>query len=141
MGYTHYFTQLNHCPPEAWKDICDAFQRMQAAALITNDPLLIQRECDECSEPYVAMDRIEFNGIEEDGCETMVLDRLRSGFSCCKTRRRPYDRVVIALLCLADYFAPEVWLISSDGDEDDWAEGLALARTVEPNCPMVTFKH
>lgn len=140
MGYTHYFRQLNHCPRPEWEKICQSFREMQAAAVILNDPLQIQLEADDPSEPYVGMDAIHFNGIGNEGCETMVLDRLRASFSFCKTRGRPYDRVVVALLCLAAFHAPEVWLVSSDGDEEDWKEGLALARTVEPHCPMPTFK-
>ena len=142
MGYTHYFKQINHCPPEIWDRICASFQEMRATALILNDPLPIQREADDCSEPYVARDAIIFNGIGDNGHETMALDRLRTeAFSFCKTARKPYDRVVVALLCFVNLHAPGVWLISSDGDEKDWEAGLTLARTVEPDCPMVTFEH
>ncbi len=133
MGYTHYFTQKKECPPEAWQQICDAFKQLQVAALINHDPLLIQR--------VVSAEEIIFNGIKDEGHETMVLIRKQPGFACCKTARKPYDRVVVALLCLVEHFAPSVWDISSDGDEEDWQEGLALARTVVPNCPMVTFRH
>ncbi len=114
---------------------------MQAAALIANDPLQIQHESELPAAPYISEDEIYFNGIGSDACESMVLQRLGTGFNCCKTRCRPYDRAVVAVLCLANYFAPTVWEISSDGDEDDWQDGLALARTVVPQCPMPTFRY
>jgi hypothetical protein len=137
MGYTHYFENKQDCPPEDWAKIADAFKRLQATAIINNDPLLIQEESDSASAPGVDGTGIWFNGIESDGCETFHLTRKGSGrFNCCKTRQRPYDRVVIAVLCLANFFAPGVWDIDSDGNVYEWGEGLALALTVEPNCPM-----
>ena len=42
----------------------------------------------------------------------------------CKTNLRPYDAVVVAILVAA--FAQEQTGIDSDGDWDDWQEGIAL---------------
>ena len=137
MGYSHYFENKQDCPPEDWEKITDAFKRMQATAIINNDPLLIQEESDSASAPGVDDTGIWFNGIEDDGHETFHLTRVDSGrFNCCKTALKPYDRVVVAVLCLANFFAPGVWNIVSDGPNYEWQDGLALARTVEPNCPM-----
>jgi hypothetical protein len=137
MGYTHYFENKQDCPPEDWAKITDAFKRLQATAIINNDPLLIQKECDRAAAPSVNDLEIRFNGIEDDGHETFMLLRKKKRFNFCKTARKPYDRVVVAVLCLANHFAPDVWDIGSDGNAEDWEAGLALARTVEPNCPMV----
>lgn len=137
MGYSHYFENKQDCPPEDWEKITDAFKRLQATAIINNDPLLIQEESDSASAPEINDNGISFNGIEDDGHETFLLTRVGSGrFNFCKTARKPYDRVVVAVLCLANFFAPRVWNIDSDGDQEDWKAGLALARTVEPNCLM-----
>lgn len=136
MGYSHYFENKKDCPPENWAKIADAFKRMQATAIINNDPLLIH------SASGVDDTGIWFNGIEDDGHETFHLTRVGSGrFNCCKTALKPYDRVVVAVLCLANFFAPGVWDIDSDGPNYEWQDGLTLARTVEPDCPMVTFEH
>ena len=138
MGYSHYLENKQDCPPQEWQKITDAFKRLQAAAIINNDPLLIQEESDSASAPGVDETGIWFNGIEDAGHETFHLTRVGSyRFNFCKTARKPYDRVVVAVLCLANFFAPEVWNIDSDGDQEDWKAGLALARTVEPNCLMV----
>lgn len=138
MGYSHYFENKKDCPPEDWEKITDAFKRLQAAAIINNDPLLIQEKSDSASAPGVDDTGIWFNGIEDDGHETFHLTRVGSGrFNCCKTALKPYDRVVVAVLCLANFFAPGVWDIGSDGADYEWQDGLALARTVEPNCLMV----
>jgi hypothetical protein len=140
MGYTHYFQNKQDCPPEDWAKITDAFKRLQATAIINNDPLLIQEECNMASAPGVDGTAIWFNGIEDDGHETFHLTRAGDGFNFCKTAEKPYDRVVVAVLCLANFFAPGVWDIGSDGDNEDWQAGLALARTAEPHCPMVKFE-
>lgn len=136
MGYSHYLENKQDCPPEDWEKITDAFKRLQATAIINNDPLLIQEDSDSASAPGVDETGIWFNGIERGGCETFHLTCEGSGFNYCKTRDRPYDRVVVAVLCLANYFALGVWDIGSDGNVNEWEAGLALARTVEPNCPM-----
>lgn len=137
MGYSHYFENKQDCPPEDWEKITDAFKRLQTTAIINNDPLLIQEESDRTSAPGVDETGIWFNGIEDDGHETFHLTCVGSGrFNSCKTARKPYDRVVVAVLCLANFFAPGVWDIGSDGTDYQWQDGLALARTVEPNCPM-----
>jgi hypothetical protein len=141
MGYTHYFENKQDCPPEDWAKITEAFKRLQLTAIINNDPLLIQEEYDSASAPGVDGTGIWFNGIEDDGHETFHLTREGSGrFNCCKTAQKPYDRVVVAVLCLANFFASGVWDIGSDGDTEDWEAGLALARTVEPDCPMGEFE-
>ncbi|KAJ4458026.1 hypothetical protein PAPYR_6284 [Paratrimastix pyriformis] len=135
MGYTQYFTQLRPVEPLAWESICRDFRNMIAIALL-NDPLPIQLSYDDASPPLISDNEIIFNGIGGNGCESMVLQREGSGFQFCKTRQLPYDRVVTALLILADYHAPGTWNIHSDGSSSDWREGLELARTVQPDCVL-----
>lgn len=69
-------------------------------------------------------DLITFNGIGDAAHETMWFDRKGDGFQFCKTARKPYDIAVIALLLLANRYAPEVWDIGSDGDAKDWQPTL-----------------
>lgn len=119
MGYSHTFKQKKHCPPEQWAQITDAFKKLLASALITS-PLYIQRENDDASSPEVTENEIIFNGIGNDGHETMFFSRNDPGYGFCKTANKPYDRVVVALLMLANHYAPYVWEIESDGDYGDW---------------------
>lgn len=134
MGYTHYFACTNPCPPEWWTAICEDFRKLQATALLLGQPLAIQREADDPSPPYIGPDGIRFNGIGKDACETFLLRPHSEGFNFCKTRARPYDLAVTALLCLVHYHAPDVWNIESDGSIVDWTPGLTLARQVQPEC-------
>lgn len=135
MGYSHYMDQIKPAEPIAWQAICDDFRKMMATALL-NQPLPIQLESDDGGQPLVDDTYIIFNGIGNNGHETMVLQRDGKEFQFCKTARKPYGRVVTALLILADFHSPNTWLVTSDGEPDDWQEGLELARTVQPDCNL-----
>lgn len=137
MGYSHYFTRLQECPPIWWDAICEDFQKLRATAVLLGQPLPIQYERYDPKPPEVTSRRIRFNGIDEEGYETFWLDRLEmDGFNFCKTNQRGYDIAVTALLCLVAYHAPGVWLIESDGSVLDWTPGLTLARQVQPECSL-----
>tara|TARA_B100001559_G_scaffold296902_1_gene280314 strand:- start:2568 stop:2981 length:414 start_codon:yes stop_codon:yes gene_type:complete len=127
--------QLKPAEPAAWQAICDDFRKMMATALLSQ-PLPIQREDEVGGQPLVDSKYIIFNGIGNNGHETMVLQRDGEGFQFCKTAHKPYDRAVTALLILADFHSPNTWLVKSDGAPDDWQEGLELARTVQPECNL-----
>lgn len=120
MGYTHYWRQHQPATPEQWDAICTDFRRAGGAALNQNDPFPIQFQDDNPVPPFISTEVIEFNGIGEDGHETMILERRGRPFEFCKTAQKPYDRAVIALLLIAYKHAPLVWEISSDGDASDW---------------------
>lgn len=119
MGYTHYFEQHQDATPEQWQAITNAFKQLHHA-------FPLQREHDDKSEVEITDDRIAFNGIGGDRCETMSLKRTGRGFDFCKTARKPYDGAVIALLILCNHYAPDVWSISSDGSRKDWIPTLKL---------------
>ena len=139
MGYAHYFNRLQECPPEWWDAICEDFRKLQATAVLLNQPLPIQAEYDDSSPPEISDQHIRFNGIGGDAYETFYLAPANlegDGFQSCKTNHRPYDLAVTALLCLVHYHAPGVWDISSDGTIIDWTPGLILARQVQPECSL-----
>lgn len=127
MGYSHYFTQTQDCQPEQWIALCEA-----ARKVIARNTDLVSLEYDEVDKPAeVSDDQIRFNGKGDDGHETFLLGRNSDrGFQFCKTAQKPYDVVVVAVLCLAHELCPGVWEISSDGNVDDWADGKALAESV-----------
>lgn len=83
---------------------------------------------------------VSFNGAAPDDFDEFTIERLGKDdvWDLCKTGgprgTRPYDVAVVAVLCLFHHFTGnDVW---SDGDENDWAEGLALASSVVPTCSM-----
>jgi hypothetical protein len=78
-------------------------------------------------KPEVSKDLIRFNGLGEDGHETFLVLRDEGGFAFCKTVRKPYDALVVATLALMNHYAPGAWRYKSDGDPEDWEEGLQLA--------------
>jgi len=77
---------------------------------------------------------IRFNGKDDEGHETFMLTPDPSDFNFCKTAQKPYDLVVVAILCLLAHRTDTG--VSSDGDRSDWAEGLKLAQRVAPDCQM-----
>lgn len=131
-GYTHYFRQNKPATPEQWKCITEGFRKLHVASVLT-EAFPIRREYDDAGAPEITDDHIIFNGIGEDGYETMVLVREGSGGQFCKTGRMPYDRAVMALLILADHCAPGCWRISSDGDTEDWQPTLDWMNSLEPS--------
>ena len=78
---------------------------------------------------------IRFNGKGEEGHETFMLTPDSQEFNFCKTAQKPYDIVVVAILCLLAHHTSGV-TVSSDGGISDWTDGLALAQRVEPACKM-----
>jgi len=138
MGYTHYFTQHKTASKSQWAKIQDDFKKVAAhedCPKIWGNPY-----DDENSAPVVNGDEILFNG----GYETMHVTRKigerqswRRGeegvFNFCKTACKPYDSVVVALLVIMAKHASKVWDISSDGEPEDWREGLDLAKSATGN--------
>lgn len=142
MGYTHYWHQKRDFKVAEWKAITDN----TTALLASNNlpPLLYEADSNEL--PLVDKDTIRFNGKLDDGHETFILTRKRrapydyetaedargGSFDFCKTARKPYDAAVVAVLLFAAHAAPGAISLSSDGDLEDWGDGLSLARTIVP---------
>ena len=135
MGYTHYWYQPvgTEIPADAWTKIA-----ADARKLVESAPCLLLHEYDEPgTTPEITGSVIWFNGAGGEGHETFVLERTPSGriydgrhFSFCKTARKPYDRVVIAILACAAEHAPDHIQVSSDGTRDEWQPGLDWASAV-----------
>ncbi|KAJ4457639.1 hypothetical protein PAPYR_6895 [Paratrimastix pyriformis] len=136
MGYSHNWTQIRPAEIFEWQPICKDFRKMiMVYALLRGVPLRIQRDEDDDRPPTISDDEIYFNGIGEESHEPMVFRRSGSGDHFCKTQHKPYDGVVTALLILAEYHAPGVWVVQG-GDPSEWQYGWALARTVQPDCVL-----
>lgn len=74
---------------------------------------------------------LAINGKQDLAHEEFTLREryeLNRKFNFCKTAGKPYDVVVTACLIVLKYRLKEYIGISSDGETDDWAEGLELAK-------------
>ena len=71
-------------------------------------------------------DNPPIEGIGEAGYETFVLYPYEEDLGCCKTGRRPYDEIVVAVLNRAAERCPEKFFWHSDGDWEDHEAGLTL---------------
>jgi hypothetical protein len=119
MGYTHYWTNSkNSTPSDARSKFTLAFN------------LLREHSPDILGDVVITKDYIEFNGIDSDQHETMVIDFTGGGnLVFCKTARKPYDKFVVACLVLADMMGIiDEW--SSDGESDDHKEGKLMLYEV-----------
>ena len=132
MGYTHYFEAKRSFTDAEWVSLCAA-----TTTIIAASPAKIVGENDDpSSAPEIGDELIAFNGPGDDGHETFWLPKLKSGFQFCKTARKPYDVVVVAILCAAQALAPGALRIASDGGSDGMVAGLELARLACPGlCP------
>ena len=85
------------------------------------------------TKPTFDTETVRFNGLGEDAHETFVVRREHTGFKFCKTQRKPYDVVVTAcLICLQSCLRDDVQ-VSSDGEWEDWKEGMNLFKEVFPD--------
>lgn len=80
-------------------------------------------------------DLIRFEG----GCEPFLLEQRYSAthrppkedgtyFAYCKTEHLPYDTLVTACLLIAKHHFGKAFKVSSNGDIEDWAAGIALVE-------------
>ena len=98
---------------------------------------VLQFEYDEVKPIELGVKGVRFNGIGNNGHETFMLTPAVKSFDFCKTACKPYDKYVVATLALAKYHFGDDILVSSDGEAEDWEEGLALLKEVLPNCNIV----
>jgi len=125
MGYTHYWGNTKFTT-EQW----EALTR-DAALIFKKCTIPIAAEMDKPKHPpHIGLECIVFNGIGDDGHETFMLhkDPDPNDFIFCKTARKDYDAVVVAILLLATVHNPDFnW--TSDGDNDpvaNFSEGREL---------------
>lgn len=131
MGYTHYWTTTTAFTESEWIEfkkmatgiLCEATQAPHNISLADDDDE--PRSITDMLAWAVDDDRIRFNGCGADGHETFAVTRAGVGRNFCKTARKPYDTVVVAVLMAAANACP-VFTWTSDGDGADHAEGAKL---------------
>lgn len=138
MGYTHYY----YLPAEIDQDTFDAaVADIQKVAEASGVPL---GDWEGEGSPEFTRDTIGLNGVGDEGHETFRVDRVYQSpypgrepmtdddgrvFHFCKTARKPYDVVVAAALIALKHRLGEAVHVSSDGNDEEWAEGKALAQS------------
>ena len=137
MGYTHYARQMRPLRDPEWQQLVAAFRKLRShlpehsmsAGGCYADELL----CVSVRHERDLSEVIQFNGSPEElSHEDMVLERnpkKRMNF-LCKTARKPYDLLVCGLLIIAAVVAPDAFLITSDGDSEDWKPALDWVHEV-----------
>jgi hypothetical protein len=128
MGYTHYWRNGANASAEN-----EAYGRaLEVAGQIVRSSRDILAGADGTGRPEIG-DGLVFNGIGDESHETFYLPanaQELTDFDFCKTACKPYDVVAVAVLCTIAHVAPGCLAVSSDGQPEDWTEGLALARKV-----------
>lgn len=130
MGYTHYWSQNAEVGPLRWANFTAGAKRL--FALAAERGIRLAYEYDEPNRPpEITDDAIHFNGVDDEGHETAILSR-EPGREFCKTARKPYDVVLVAMLCYLSSVHSDIFEARSDGNSEDWRKGLALAREAWP---------
>jgi hypothetical protein len=139
MGYTHYMTQLRDFTPEEWAKIQLAASIAVASAIAEGIEIA---GWDRKGFPEVNSSEISLNGLGDRGCETFRIDRIKPAkrewddspgdeyFNFCKTRERPYDRVVVTILHWIKKVAPDAMRIGSDGGPEAIRDTFGLQLPV-----------
>ncbi len=123
MGYTHYWDHVE-VNDQQWREFTDKVKSIYKLNRLT-DPAIIQFEDDDSRPPVADQDLVRFNGIDDDGHETFLIDKSGASRAFCKTAQKPYDAFVVAVLhAAADIITGFTW--SSDGDHQDHAMGKKL---------------
>jgi hypothetical protein len=126
MGYSHGWNRQIRPDDAQWATIrTDALAIMQASGVPLAGP-----DGTAASLPGPDGGAIHFDGVGADAYETFRITQSGDDREFCKTERRPYDAVVAAVLC---YLGSVTGLYEVHVfDEDDYADGLALARRALP---------
>lgn len=127
MGYTHYWksNQDNKLKPEHWLNIIHHTR----LSLIDQFPQI------KIERVHITNAFIEFNGLDNQGHEDFWFTTQKTEFSFCKTARKPYDLLVVGVLLLANHYAPNEWIITSDGTKQEWQGILDTITATNPFIP------
>lgn len=151
MGYTHYYYQKKSFSNSEWANIQNSVK--QIVNYCNKNKIKLVYEYNADTPPEVNGSAIRFNGFQDEGHETFVLEKKmpkpepwqsnqNEYFCFCKTARKSYDLAVGLVLLTASDLSEGVISVSSDGDwNSEWVE---IRRVYEelfnkvPNCPFET---
>ena len=122
MGYTHYWRPTRDLTEDEWDNI----RQVAKTILKDNHGIILDNEPTDSQNLSITYDSVLCNGIGDDGHETFYLTRkMRNDFEFCKTAQKPYDKYIVAMLIAVAQITDSI-TVSSDGDQEDWLEGLQL---------------
>lgn len=127
MGYTHYYEDITLS-----EDIADEVRKIVSAGDV------VICDWDGTGDPIINSEEIRLNGDASTGKdhETFALQNGSEGFTFCKTARKPYDVVVVAIL-VSLIVNDGVRKVETDGTPEDWVTGIQLynraVRKLEPS--------
>jgi hypothetical protein len=112
MGYTHYWQQHRAFTGEEWRALCD-FTR---CAISWHDYPVCGG--DGNGEPEICSEYIALNGSDAAGeaHETLYIEREGSTWEFCKTARKNYDPIVVAVLIWIHRNTDAFYVTSDAGD-------------------------
>lgn len=73
---------------------------------------------------------IVLNGFAYNSCDPFTVKPNHAGMFSCKTRKKHYDKVVVACLFLLQEMFPDQVILGTDGNRNDLQAGFQLAITV-----------
>lgn len=140
IGYTHYFEVTGTITPAMFKEFAGEAHEILRTAEINKSIQLANGAGDKLSEWVADEDGVRFNGFGDDAHETFSVLPTDTGFNFCKTARKPYDVVVVAVLIALFRTCGDAVKISSDGDHADWAEGSYLYQMAVQRTAIIPIK-
>lgn len=119
MGYTHYHSEMKR---PLNKGEVGVIKKIIKASKVK----IVGGMGEEGTKPIVEYGVIKLNGLGDDSHETLWINTGKGDF--CKTNRKPYDVVVVAILHYLSQQGVLTW--SSDGKEEDHFDGMRLVKSV-----------
>ena len=132
MGYTHYWEFTRPFTADEWSRL-----RQAAEAIVTkgNIPITIPYEEVHWSDLF-SDNLIRFNGSGDDAHEDFYFVN-GGGWTFCKTNRKPYDALVVAVLSIAKMIAPDAIIVTSDGSPQEWLDSIKALHGYAPELASI----
>jgi hypothetical protein len=113
MGYTHYI-----CNPKGFtKDQWNTFIKEAKSIISNSDVPLACWNGAKGTLPLISDTEVKFNGVGDNSHETCMVTKKATDFDFCKTARKPYDKIVVAIYKAARNANPSIELSSDGGRE------------------------
>lgn len=134
MGYTHYYyTSKTLGTQKEWNEFTNDVTKI----INSTDIPLANGMADKDSLPIITNDTVSFNGCEDDSHETLYIENnikartKEMEYNFCKTARKPYDLIVMAVLIALKHHFPRC-TVSSDGKNNsiEWQAGRQFTEDI-----------
>lgn len=139
MGYSHYWRKDVAIPRRQFHAIVSDFKKILPT--LRSRGVRLRLDFDNSSPIELDDERVQFNGVGENGHETFIFERVyvthdpyernrrgkKSGF--VKTAQKPYDLAVTSFLIIAKHHLGSSIIVSGDGTDPDWAEAKELVQS------------